>query len=218
MRRSATQPELSRESILDAALVLVEREGHEALSMRRLATELGVGTMTLYGYFDGKGELLDALVDSVAGAAPLPRLRGGWRARLTAVMTALHEGLSAHPALARLRTAQPLVTPAAFRFTEAGVAALRDAGFDAATAAQHFRTLFVYTFGVAVFGATATADERGRVAGALAALPPDEYPTLSAHLAEMVDTLEPALQFKHGLETILDGIEAAVPGRRRRAT
>src|ERR671938_680342 len=126
MRRSPTQPELSREAILDAALVLIEREGLDALSMRRLAAELDVGTMTLYGYFADKRELLDALVDSVAAAAPLPPLRGGWRGRVEGVMTALYEALSAHPSLARLRATQPIATPAAVRFTEAGLAALRD--------------------------------------------------------------------------------------------
>ena len=216
MRRSPSQPDLSRESILDAALVLIERDGLDALSMRRLAAELDVGTMTLYGYFADKRALLDALVDSVAAAAPLPRTRGPWRARLTAVMTALYEALSAHPALARLRAAQPIATPAAFRFTEAGMSALHDAGFDGATAARHFRTLFVYTFGVAVFGAAATPEERGRVAGALAALPPDEYPTLTAQLGELMDTLDPATQFGHGLALILDGIEGAARGRSKR--
>jgi AcrR family transcriptional regulator len=214
MRRSTAQPGLSRESILDAALLVIERDGLEGLTMRRLARELGIGTMTLYGYFADKRELVEALLDFAAAAAPLPELRGGWRDRLAAVMTALHDGLSAHPALARVRVAQPIATPAAFRFTEAALAALRDAGFDAATAARHFRTLFVYTFGVAVFGPTATPEERGRVAGTLAALTPQEYPTLTAQLGEMLATLEPAAQFEHGLALILDGIEAGAPGRR----
>ncbi|MFL5782708.1 MAG: TetR/AcrR family transcriptional regulator C-terminal domain-containing protein [Thermoleophilaceae bacterium] len=212
MRRSAVGSQLSRESILDAALVLIERDGLDALSMRRLAGELDVGTMTLYGYFADKQELLDALVDSVAAAAPLPPLRGSWRRRLTTVMTHLHEGLVAHPSLGRLRVTQPIATPGAFRFTEAALAALRDAGFDAATAARHFRTLFVFTFGVAVFGATATPEQRGRAAAALAALPRDEYPTLTGQLGEMLESLDGTTQFEHGLAVILDGIEASAPG------
>lgn len=214
MRRSAPSSQLSREAILDSALVLIDREGLEALSMRRLAGEVGVGTMTLYGYFAGKQELLDALVDSVAAAAPLPRLRGSWRGRLTTVMTHLHEALVAHPSLGRLRVSQPIATPGAFRFTEAALAALREAGFDAAAAARHFRTLFVFTFGVAVFGATATPEQRGRAAAALAALPRDEYPTLTGQLGEMLESLDAPTQFEHGLELILDGIEAQAPRRR----
>jgi AcrR family transcriptional regulator len=168
--------------------------------------------MTLYGYFADKGELLDALVDSVAGAAPLPqRLPGPWRDRLAAVMTHLHDALSAHPSLARLRATQPIATPGAFRFTEAALAALHDAGFDAATASRHFRTLFVFTFGVAVFGTAPTPEQRGRAAAALAALPRDEYPTLTGQLGEMLESLDAPTQFEHGLALILDGIEAAVP-------
>ena len=211
MRRSPAQPQLSREAILDAALVVIDREGLEALSMRRLAAELDVGTMTLYGYFAGKRELLDALVDSVAAAAPLPELHGSWRDRLTAVMTHMHEALTAHPAFARLRAAQPIATPGAFLFTEAALSALRDAGCDAAAAARHFRTLFVFTFGAALFGTPATLDQRGRAAAALAALPPEDYPTLTGQLPEMLDALDAPTQFEHGLALILDGIEESLP-------
>ena len=212
MRRSAPTTQLSRESILDSALVLIDRDGLDALSMRRLAAELGIGTMTLYGYFADKQALLDALVDSVAAAAPLPPARGTWRERVAAVMTRLYEALTAHPALARLRAAQPIATPVAFRFTEAALAALRDGGFDAHESARHFRTLFVFTFGAAVFGSVPSPDERARVAGAVAALPADEYPTLTGQWGQLLDTLDGAAQFAHGLELLLDGIEASAKG------
>jgi AcrR family transcriptional regulator len=215
MRRSLEQPQLSREAILDATLVLVERDGLDALTMRRVAAELGIGTMTLYGYFSGKGELLDALVDAVAAAAPIPELRGSWRDRLTVVMTHMHEALSAHPALARLRVAQPIATPGAFRFTEAALAALRDAGFDASASARHFRTLFVFTFGAALVGAPATLAQRGGAAAALAALPRDEYPTLTGQLGEMLEALDSPTQFENGLGLILDGIEGSAPAAGR---
>jgi AcrR family transcriptional regulator len=212
MRQSSVQPQLSRDSILDAAIELVDRAGLEALTMRALARQLDVGTMTLYGYFRDKRELVDAMVDALAERAPVPALRGSWRARLAELMTYLHRSLAAYPELARLRVAQPIVTPGAFRFTEAAIAVLREAGFDAAAAARHFRTLFVYTFGVAVFSPEEhAAEHRRRSAGALAALPPDEFPTLSGQLVEMLDSLDPEPQFRHGLELILDGIEARLP-------
>jgi AcrR family transcriptional regulator len=211
MRRSSVQPELTRASIVEGAIELVDREGLDALTMRRLAMHLDVGTMTLYGYFRDKRELVDALVDAVAERTPLPRLRGSWRQRLAQLMTHLHASLSAYPELARLRVAEPIATPGAFRFTEAAVAVLRDAGFDATLAARHFRTLFVYTFGVAVFSpAGGAAGQRARVAGALAALPAGEYPVLSGQLVEMLDALDGEDQFLHGLDVLLDGIEASL--------
>lgn len=209
--RDRTQPLLSREAILDGALDVLEREGLDALSMRRLAQGLGVGTMTLYGYFRDKRELLDALVDLIAERAPLPTLRGTWRERLDQLMTHLHRSLAAYPALAQLRVAEPIATPGAFRFTEAGLALLRGAGFDAAAAAQHFRTLFLYLFGVAVFAPAAEPEQRRRVASALALLPPDEYPTLTGQVVDMLDSLDGEPQFRHGLGLILDGIEARLP-------
>lgn len=203
---------LSREAILDGALRVVEREGIEALTMRRLAEELGAGTMTLYGYFRDKRQLLDGLVDSVAERAALPPLRGDWRRRLTTLLRHLAATLAAYPALARLRVAQPIVTPGAFRLTEAGVAILRDAGFDADDAARHFRTLFLYTFAVAVFSpADAASEARRQAAGALAGLPPSEFPALTSSVAELVASLDPGSQFEHGLALILDGIEADRP-------
>ena len=215
MRQSPVQPDLTRTAIVDAAIELVDRAGLEALTMRALARDLDVGTMTLYGYFRDKRELIDAMVDAIAERTPLPRLRGGWRERLTQLMTHLHRSLAAYPELARLRIAQPIATPGAFRFTEAAVGTLRGAGFDPAPAARHFRTLFVYTFGIAVFSpAGEAADQRRRVAGALASLPPDEYPVLSGQLVEMLDTLDGERQFEHGLALLLDGIEASLPAGR----
>ena len=73
---------LNRDLIADTALDIVDREGVEALSMRRLAGELGVGTMTLYGYFRGKGELLDHAIDRAARTYELSPGEGEWRPRL----------------------------------------------------------------------------------------------------------------------------------------
>ncbi|MDQ6915807.1 MAG: TetR/AcrR family transcriptional regulator [Actinomycetota bacterium] len=201
---------LSRDAILEGALSLVEREGLDALSMRRLAQDLDVGTMTLYGYFRDKRELLDGLVDALAARAPLPRLRGDWRQRLTTLMRHLATTLAAYPALAQLRLAQPIVTPGAFQLTEAGMATLREAGFSAADAARHFRALFLYAFAIAVFSPAGTvADARRQAAGALASLPPADFPALAESLVELVDSLDPSAQFEHGLALLLDGIEAS---------
>lgn len=208
---------LSRDKIVDRALALIDRDGLEALSMRRLADELGAGTMTLYGYFRDKRELVDALVDALAEREPVPELEGTWRERLAQLMRHLADRLAAHPALAQLRVSQPIATPSAFRLTEAGMAILRKAGFDDRQAAQHFRTLFLYTFSVAVFNPADQAPRsRRQIAAALAALPPDEYPTLASATAELVQSLDRDAQFEHGLNVILDGLEARAPEARPR--
>src|SRR4051812_50158042 len=67
---------LSRERIVEGAIELLDRDGLDVFSMRRLAEELGVGTMTIYGYFRGKDELLDAVVGA-GGGRVARRVSGG---------------------------------------------------------------------------------------------------------------------------------------------
>jgi len=199
----------SREVIARAALDLVDREGLAALSMRRLAAELDMGTMTLYGYFRTKEELLDAVVDAAATGHDAPGHDGAWEDTLRAVARALRDGLARHPSLIELRLRRPIGGPRAFRFTESGMAALLEAGLDRAEAARAFRAIFLYVFGFVAFSeAEPTADSHGRVAALAAALPPDEFPLLSGMGTELADTMGGEEQFEYGLDVVLAGISA----------
>jgi AcrR family transcriptional regulator len=81
--RRGPKPGLSVERIVRAAVEVADAEGLPALSMRRVATGLGAGAMSLYTYIPGKAELLDLMLDTVRGEATLPgRAPGGWRERL----------------------------------------------------------------------------------------------------------------------------------------
>src|SRR4051795_7522907 len=88
-RRRGRPGRYSREQIAQAALELVDQEGVEALTMQRLAQRLGAGTMTLYGYFRGRDDLLDAVVDAAVHGAELPRSPGPWREQLRATVLAV---------------------------------------------------------------------------------------------------------------------------------
>jgi AcrR family transcriptional regulator len=207
--------ELSREQILDAALAFIDRHGVDELSMRRLAAELGAGTMTIYGYFRDKDELLDAVVDAISARAPLPELSGSWREQVRQLAIRFNANLNEHPGLVRLRLERPILSPGALRITEEGMRILADAGFDPREAARAFRTVFVYTFGSAAFnppGRVADAQRAVRVAGA--ALPPDEYPHLLRAVDEMAEVMDPGAQFERGLDLILDGLERRLDEKR----
>src|SRR3954464_12450051 len=93
----------SREAITKAALALVDREGLGALSMRRLAAELEMGTMTLYGYFRTKDELLEAVVEEAAAWHRLPDAEGSWKERLRALARGMRQALGRHPSLIEVR-------------------------------------------------------------------------------------------------------------------
>src|SRR5687768_6114837 len=88
---------LTREQILEAAGALLDREGLDGLTMRSLGQELGVGTMTLYGHFRSKDELLDALVDAATENEP-GTASGPWRERLRELILSVRRSLVEHPA------------------------------------------------------------------------------------------------------------------------
>ena len=211
---------LSREQIVDRALALADRHGLEALTMRRLADDLGVGTMTLYTYFRDKDELMDAAVSRVASAVVIPPVEGPWRPRLRTLIKEIHRSLVAHPSGVELRRTRPMLTPAALRTTEAGMRILTGAGFSPAEAARAWRSLFVYTFGYASFTPPdVPAQTRRDWQSRLEALPADEFPVLTAATSDAVETMSGATAFDHGLDCLLDGLEASMrakSGRGRR--
>lgn len=186
--------------------------------MRRLASELGVGTMSLYRHFRSKHELLSALVDAAAAESPVAvDLGGQWKEQLRQLMRGVRATLARHPIAIGLRLQAPLLSPGALRVTEAGMQILERAGFDRAAAAHAYRALFLYTFGFAAFNSPDAPEEvKRRARGALAALPPDEYPALSAAAADAAETMAGDEQFEFGLDRMLAGLEAALPQRQRR--
>lgn len=206
--RPDSRRRLSRARILDGALALLDRAGPDAFSMRRLGEELGVGTMTIYGYFRSKAELLDAIVDAGAELVEVPPSEGPWRDSVRRLFLTIHRGLLEHPGLVELRRKRPLLSPGGLRLTEAGMRILLDAGFSRHEAARAYRALFIYTFGFAAFGPGGDPEsEREQTAQALAALPADRFPALAASASEAAEAMADRALFEFGLDRILDGLE-----------
>jgi AcrR family transcriptional regulator len=205
-----TRSRLSREQVARAALDLADANGLEALSMRALADRLDVGTMTLYGYYRNKDELLDAVVDvAMSDAEPdLPPVEG-WKEQLRSLVLRARRNLQQHPSLVELRVRRPVLRPDALRFSETSLRILRDAGLDIREATAAFRLLFTYTFGFAALSpAEATDADRRAALAALAALPPEDYPALTEARHEASQAMGGDEVFEYGLERILDGLEA----------
>ena len=211
MTQAATRARLSREQVAVAALELLDRDGLEALSMRRLAERLGVGTMTLYGYFRSKDELLDAVIDAAVADRERHLLEGPWQEQIRQLMQASRRGLGRHPGLVKVRADRPVLRPEALRFAETGVTILRGAGFSRIEAARAFRLLFTYVFGYVSFSPDETAEQARRESlAATAVLPPEEYPTLRDTAAELAEAMAGQETFDFGLDRIIDGLEARV--------
>ena len=127
--RPGPRPGLTLGQIVVAAVALADREGLSALSMRRVASELGVGTMSLYRYVPGKGELLDLMLDHVNGVpdgAPDPRSLS-WRRTLEEMAWGIWDLYQAHPWLLHVNQSRPVLGPnslAGFNHVLAGLADL----------------------------------------------------------------------------------------------
>jgi AcrR family transcriptional regulator len=111
-RDRTARTDLGVDRIVAAAVDLADTEGLDALSMRRVAERLGVGTMSLYTHVPGKAELLDAMVDAVHAGTPRPDdVPGGWRGRLTRIAHDNRDLLLRHPWLLDVSTHRAVLGP-----------------------------------------------------------------------------------------------------------
>jgi TetR/AcrR family transcriptional regulator, tetracycline repressor protein len=133
---AANRPGLTRDQIVDVAVALVDAEGLERLTLRRLADHLGVTPMALYWHFRDKEALLAALGERLFSSIVYPEHAGAWSDELDAVLRAVLDSLRQHPAVAPLAVSTVLTTPAGLVLSERVLSMLCDAGLDDATAAN----------------------------------------------------------------------------------
>jgi len=139
---------LSRRRILRAALRLIDRDGVDALTMRRLGAELGVEAMALYRHVGSKEALLDGVVELLLEELEIPPAgEESWVDAWVGLAHSYRRLARSHPGAFRLLALSPLSTAARFERARAPVAILRDAGFDEPTARLAFRTLLSYADG-----------------------------------------------------------------------
>jgi AcrR family transcriptional regulator len=133
-----TKERLSRDTVVEAALALADSEGLEAVTIRRLATDLGVTPMALYWHFKDKERLLDGVAERVLGEIDLPAdaPAAAWDEQLRAVLAALLLVLRAHPAVTDVVKSRILLSESGLELTERVLGILRTAGFSVDQAAQ----------------------------------------------------------------------------------
>ncbi|MEW2189660.1 TetR/AcrR family transcriptional regulator C-terminal domain-containing protein [Streptomyces microflavus] len=131
------KPGLTLDRIVTAAVAVADAEGLPAVSMRRLSTELGTGTMSLYRYVPGKAELLDLMLDRVLGEplsaepdqpAGTQEAPGDWRVAIDAMARTYLDNLRRHPWLLKINQARTVLGPSALRGLELALSALRSMG------------------------------------------------------------------------------------------
>ncbi|MFJ4190299.1 TetR/AcrR family transcriptional regulator C-terminal domain-containing protein [Kitasatospora sp. NPDC089509] len=220
--------ELGRERIVAAAVGVADREGLAALSMRRVATELGVATMSLYRHVPGKDELLRLMMDRVFGEHPLPAERASdWRAGLEEVSRLQWRIYRLHPWLASTMSfTRPVLAPDAALHTERAMGALVGVGLTGEEVAQAAVTLAAFTCGLAVhFEREAQAEQDSGMSAdewmdrlddedhdRLMA-DPERFPMFDAlNRGPEIDMSLEAL-FEFGLARMLDGVGALIAAR-----
>lgn len=233
------RPGLSVEAIVEAAVRVADAEGLEAVSMARVASELGFTTMSLYRHVASKDELLLLMLDATAQGAEKLVLEGdGWRAKLLMWANIQRDVLDTHPWLTRLPMAAPPLGPNSLHFLERGMAAFDGTGLPDGDRIRVLGLISSYALNEARMAYDAArarqalaAGAEGGQSGAPAMLPSFEmllrelidertYPHLyrlawAPEVAEVSDPADERAEFLLGLNRILDGVQVLIDGTRQ---
>ena len=213
-RSRSSSPRLTLDVIVDTAATLVAEEGFEALSMRRLAQECGVGVMTLYGYVRTKDDVLEALANRLLSTVELPVDDTlSWQEHVALVFCSVRSVLLTHPELLPIVATQRLDGLAAYRSAESLFRRLEGAGLVGAQVVHAFDALVSFTIGSVQREVALEPANRGRYP-TLGALPHNEFPhviKLAGHL--VAADLETS--FRVGLDLLIDGITSRTENQAR---
>jgi TetR/AcrR family transcriptional regulator, tetracycline repressor protein len=210
------RPRLSKRTVTERALKLADAEGLDALTIRKLAHDLGVTPMALYWHFRSKEDLLEGVAEQVWGEIEVrvdPSVP--WPVQLQRGLESLISVLRAHPAAPQLLLEHEKRNEAALRATEAALEILYSAGFDAEQASEIARST-LWTGIMLVMSETGWAPELSGEARAekqrrnhvyLAMLPAATYPRLVESASYMANC-DPDFHYRLGVQLFIAGVEA----------
>jgi len=227
------RPKLTREQIASCALAIADAEGIDAVSMRRIAEELGVGTMTLYYYVRTKDDLLTLMDDHLTGEVLIPKgkLPKEWRAAITAIARASRAVFIRHPwALSDLEGGR--IGPNGMRHVEQSMAALASAPLSETDKATVISAVDDFVFGHVLRLRDPFVPDAGNSQGRQqvnefihAQIATGEYPHLAAMVGDedptevftrMARMMSDEKRFERGLEALLDGFEHSAAKKKKR--
>lgn len=232
--RRGPKPKLSRAAIIDAAVALADAEGLEAVSMQRVAKELGYTTMSLYRHVDSKEDLLTLMTDiAMSRRPPDPRTDGDWRAGTEEWCARVMVQYRAHVWAVYVPQGGPPSGPNGLRWMEAGLREITASGLSRGEALQ-ILTMLSNTLRDVIrmendmalaarnSGVALKESEEGWTQSLRQVLDPREFPTVVATLEEGVFEEEPpeysgepgpASGLSFAIHRVLDGVEAYVRAR-----
>lgn len=200
---------LTREEVLAAAVKIVDDEGLEALSMRRLGQALGVEAMSLYRHVANKEDLLNGIHGALLATVKRPARRGTWQTRTSALAHALRDMLRAHPRALVLFGTRAAVSPSSILLFEEALEIVAETGLSVDERLHVVHGLLAYVVGSALWHFTPGDASEGV---AYAALPSAQFPRLR-EVAPRLAHWDVEAEFELGLDAFLTGVAARV--RRR---
>jgi TetR/AcrR family transcriptional regulator, tetracycline repressor protein len=219
-RRTTLTPRV----VVEGALSLADSEGLGAVTIRRLAKELGVTPMALYWHFRNKDELLDGIAASIFEEIDLSVVDASatWQEQLRALLGSMVGVLRTHPSTAILISTRTVSSEGSLRATEVALDILRRGGFSPTEATQIARhTLSTVTNLVSGEPGVVVREESGELLDArryarvfLESLPPERYPRLVEAATPLSEGVDPDTYFAFGLDLLLAGIEAMAARKR----
>ncbi|MFD4179033.1 TetR/AcrR family transcriptional regulator C-terminal domain-containing protein [Streptomyces anulatus] len=213
--RRGRRPAFSREAITAAAVDVADAEGLDAVTMRRVASEVGAGVMSLYSYAPDKETLLELMVDHVSGELPTTEApTGDWRADLKAIAHLQRALMLRHPWLPGALSTRRTLGPHALAFLERALAALRPTGLGGVAKLEVFAQLTAFVAGhvaheITQAAAALSPDRAAAEARYLTAVAADgRHPELAEALSAPGSPQTPEATFARFLNRLVEGLGA----------
>ncbi|MFD3705864.1 TetR/AcrR family transcriptional regulator [Nocardia sp. NPDC058658] len=210
---------LTLDQILDAAIAVADAEGYAALSMNRVAKQLGFTAMSLYRYVDSKNTLIDLLMDRVVGPPPAVADPASWRSGLEQWARAEFARLGRHPWWLDIPMSRPPMGPNNMAWLETALGMLAGADVPEPVKLQLVMNLSMFVVGKRRFLRDLQEEEGGDFASVMTrVLDPQRFPSVSAALASAAFDDDDAdidweqADFEFGLARLLDGYEVFIAG------
>lgn len=225
-RRRGPKPGLDLDRIVHAAIAVADREDLPALSMRRVAEQLGVGTASLYTYVPGRYELIALMLDTIAGYSTLPHtMPGNWRARFEAWAREDWAEFHRHPWVPQVVSGRVIPGPNLLAWYDSALRVLADTGLSETEKVAVIATIDGYVRGLAWSSADSIRAERTSGVSDVAwgarrdavmekLVDFERYPALVRALVTGAAP-GPTDAFEIGLQLVLDGVEALIVERQR---
>lgn len=201
---------LTRELIVQTAVRMADRDGFEAVTLRRIARELGVHVTSLYNHVPTREAVTDAMVEALIEEAKLPSRAVGWEEWVRSFFTAIGTVASTHPGAFTALIRRPVQGPRATTSFEVALDAFTRAGFDEEDAYGALKVTALTAMTVALERSMASRGER--LETALEDLPEESFP----HIRRLGGDRDPEVAWAFTLETLVAGLRSQLRRRRSR--